>query len=72
MPDERRFYPYRISFDIECMLAKEYLLADMPCVAIGSRYKLLSITFCSVFGHQQLECFLVSLTAVECVDRLVG
>ena len=67
-----RFYPYRMTFDIECMLIKDRLPPSTPRTFYTSKHQLVSVSLCSnVPGHTEPECFVVTTTSAECVERFV-
>ena len=65
-------YPYRITFDIECLLSGERLPAGTDKVAYTSRHELLSVFVCSnVPGHDTPVCLIRSGTVQELVNNFV-
>ena len=72
IPKTMRFYPYRMTFDIECMLIKDRLPPSTPRTFYTSKHQLVSVSLCSnVPGHTEPECFVVTSTSAECVERFV-
>ena len=65
-------YPYRITYDIECLLSKEQLPEGTDKVTYTSRHELLSVSICSnVPGHDTPACLVRSVTVQELVNDFV-
>ena len=70
--DDLRFYPYRITYDIECYLPKDKLPASTDTIVYNNRHELLSISVCSnVPDYEEAQCFVTEGNAKECVSRFV-
>lgn len=60
IPQELTVYPYRATFDLECML-KQVKDLDTAKVTFSTEHKLVSISVCSnVEGHTEPRCFVLS------------
>ena len=70
------FYPYRITYDIECMLTKGELPDNTPTSKFTSLHEFLSVSVCSnVPGYTDPICFIReedSATPRECIDKFVA
>lgn len=56
---ELLYYPYVITYDIECFLSRDRLPANTPTTSFESRHELLSISVCSnIPGHTDPVCFI--------------
>ena len=65
-------YPYRITYDIECLLSKEQLPEGTDKVTYTSRHELLSVSVCSnVPGYDTPVCLIRSGTVQELVNDFV-
>lgn len=54
-----RFYPYRISYDIECFLQREALPANGDRLSYVNHHELLSVSVCSnVPGFTEPVCLI--------------
>ena len=68
---QRAFYPYRMTFDMECMLVKEGLPSPLAKLTYDSRHEPLSLSLASnVPGFERAECF-VRQRGEETVQSLV-
>ncbi len=76
VPEELRYYPYRATFDIECMLRPE-LSDDGQCrntrkLTLEARHELLSISVCSNIPHlTEPKCFVSSGDPFDVVSKFV-
>lgn len=72
VPQADRYYPFRMTYDIEAMLRSTNLPPSTDNTSFTSQHELMSVSLCSnVPGFETPECFVVSSTAAECVDRFV-
>lgn len=72
-PKRLRFYPYRITFDIETFLPATNLPENTSTTTYESRHELLSISICSnIPGFQKPVCFVRETTEGECVERFAA
>ena len=68
IPEQLRFYEYRICFDIECTLARETNIPNSDQVTYAFKHVLASISVCSnVDGYTEPEC----LISDGCPKKLV-
>ena len=59
-------YPYRITYDIKCLLSRERLPEGTDKVMYTSRHELLSVSVCSnVLGHDTPVCLIRSGTVQQ-------
>ncbi len=68
------FYPYRITYDIECMLTRETLPDSTPSTKFTSLHEFLSVSVCSnIPGYTEPVCFVREdpSSPQECIDRFV-
>jgi hypothetical protein len=74
--DPLRYYPYRITFDIESLLSKdpELLPTDTETTTYDSYHSLLSVSVCSnVPNYKKPRCFVRDSNGVEaCVEKFVN
>ena len=72
VPKAMQFCPYRMTFDIECMLIKDPLPSSTPRTFYASRHKLVSVSlYSNVPGHTEPERFVVTTMSAKCVERFV-
>ena len=65
-------YPYRITYDIECLLSREQLPEGTNKVTYTNRHELLSVSVCSnVPGYDTPVCLIRSGTVQELVNDFV-
>ena len=65
-------YPYRITYDIECLLSREQLPEGTDKVTYTNRHELLSVSICSnVPGYDTPVCLIRSGTVQELVNDFV-
>jgi hypothetical protein len=71
--DPKRYYPYRITYDIESMLCKNSLPVSTDTTTYENVHSLLSVSVCSnVPGYKKPLCFVRDERGVEnCVERFV-
>lgn len=68
-----RFYPYRISYVIECFLPREGLPANGGKLSYVNCHELLSVSVCSnVPGFAEPVCLIRDGTVRELADRFVA
>ena len=68
----RRFYPYRITYDIECFMSKEELPSNTDRLVYTSKHQLLSISTCSnVPGYTEPQCFISEGSDVQCIEKFM-
>jgi G:T-mismatch repair DNA endonuclease (very short patch repair protein) len=69
---EKRLYPYRIVYDVECLLRRERLFASSAKVDIVNRHELLSVSVCSnVPGYENAKCLVREMDPQQLTDRFV-
>lgn len=67
-----RFYPYRITYDIECFLPKNQLPTNGGKLTFVNWHKLLSVSVCSnVLRYERLVCFTWRRDVRKLVKRFV-
>ena len=65
-------YPYRITYDIECLLSREQLPEGTDKVTYTSKHELLSVSVCfNVPGHDTPVCLIRSGTVQKLVNDFV-
>jgi hypothetical protein len=69
---ELRFYPYRITYDIECFLPRNNLPEPTATLDYEARHEFLSVSVCSnVPNHTRPVCFVRRTTTRETVRKFV-
>ena len=69
---ERRFYPYRIAYDIETYMSKDDLPSNTAKMSFTAKHKLLSIAVCSnVPGYTSPRCFITQGNETELIRAFV-
>ena len=73
MDQDRRYYEYVITYDIECFLPRTNLPTATPSTEYEARHEFLSVSVCSnVPGYTSPVCFVRETDADECVGRFVA
>ena len=72
IPDHLRYFPYRATFDFECMFSQEELPKNSDKLSWESKHVPLSVSVCSnVPEYNQPRCFITTGDSKELVTNMV-
>ncbi|KXJ22829.1 Zinc finger and SCAN domain-containing protein 22 [Exaiptasia diaphana] len=72
IPDHLRFFPYRATFDFECMFSQDQLPKNSDKLSWQAKHVPLSVSVCSnVPQYQQPQCFITNGDSKELVQEMV-